>query len=86
MTAPKTAMFSRAPPTAPLLPDQEIDTRANHMALAVDDFAEVEQKLATLGIRYHKQVNAGGIPQIFFHDPDGHHIELGIYPPTPREV
>ena len=64
----------------------EIDTRANHMALAVDDFAEVEEKLKALGIRYHRQVNAGGIPQIFFHDPDGHHIELGIYPATPPEV
>jgi catechol 2,3-dioxygenase-like lactoylglutathione lyase family enzyme len=64
----------------------EIDTRANHLAFAVDDFDQVERRLGELGIPYHKQVNAGGIPQIFFHDPDGHHIEIGIYPPTPDYV
>ena len=64
-------------------PASEIDTRQVHMALAVDDFDDVEAKLNARGIRYHKQINAGGIPQIFFHDPDGHHIEIGIYPPNP---
>ena len=63
-----------------------IDTRAEHLAFAVDDFQEVERRLAQHGIEYHKQVNAGGIPQIFFHDPDGHHIEIGIYPPTPPDL
>lgn len=61
----------------------EIDTRACHVAFAVDDFGDVEAKLIERGIRYHKQVNAGGIPQIFFLDPDGYHIEIGIYPPPP---
>lgn len=63
--------------------DERIDPRADHLAFAVDDFDAVERALREHGIDYHKQVNAGGIPQIFFHDPDGHHIEIGIYPPTP---
>jgi catechol 2,3-dioxygenase-like lactoylglutathione lyase family enzyme len=65
-------------------PGGAIDTRADHLAFAVDDFGEVERRLKEHNIEYHKQVNAGGIPQIFFHDPDGHHIEIGIYPPTPE--
>jgi catechol 2,3-dioxygenase-like lactoylglutathione lyase family enzyme len=59
--------------------EEAIDTRADHFAFAVSDFDEVERILAAHGIRYHKQVNAGGIPQIFFRDPDGHTIEIGIY-------
>jgi len=67
----------------------EIDTRAMHLALAVADVdvhAAVEQRLEQLGIRYVNQVNAGGIPQIFFQDPDGRHIEIGVYPDTPPFV
>ena len=62
---------------------ETIDPRAGHLAFAVDDLAPVEDRRQPVKIPYHKQVNAGGIPQIFFHDPDGHHIEVGIYPPTP---
>jgi catechol 2,3-dioxygenase-like lactoylglutathione lyase family enzyme len=72
-------------PRAAGSPTDEIDPRADHLAFAVDDFAPVEARLRGASIRYHVQVNAGGIPQIFFHDPDGHHIEIGIYPPTPPE-
>ena len=61
-----------------------IDTRAEHLAFAVDDLTKSNAASKEHGIEYHKQVNAGGIPQIFFHDPDGHHIEIGIYPPTPE--
>ena len=60
-----------------------INPTANHIALAVDDFEPVEKSLKEFDIPYHKQVNAGGIPQIFFHDPDGHHVEIGIYPADP---
>jgi catechol 2,3-dioxygenase-like lactoylglutathione lyase family enzyme len=69
--------------------DGPIDARANHLAFAVadaDGLAEVERLLAERGIPFHKQVNAGGIPQIFFHDPDGYHIEIGLYPAAPRYV
>jgi glyoxylase I family protein len=65
---------------------EKIDPRADHWAFATDDLDEVERSLKEKGIAFHKQVNAGGIPQIFFHDPDGHHIEVGIYPPTPRRL
>jgi catechol 2,3-dioxygenase-like lactoylglutathione lyase family enzyme len=68
---------------------EHIDTRALHIALAVenaDAHAAVADRLDRLGVAYVKQVNAGGIPQIFFQDPDGHHIEIGVYPPTPPFV
>ncbi|MCA9267664.1 MAG: VOC family protein [Planctomycetales bacterium] len=74
-------IIERRSPAAPT--SDEIDTRANHLAFAVDDHGPVLARLDALGIRYHQQVNAGGIPQIFFRDPDGHHIEIGIYPPHP---
>lgn len=64
----------------------EIDTRADHLAFAVEDHEPVRRRLDELGIAYHEQVNAGGIPQIFLQDPDGHHIEIGIYPPHPPFV
>ncbi len=63
-----------------------IDTRTIHMALAVESaevHTQVEERLGQLGIAYVNQVNAGGIPQLFFQDPDGQHIEIGVYPPTP---
>ena len=63
-----------------------IDTRLNHLAFAVEDHEPVRQRLDALGINYLEKVNAGGIPQIFFQDPDGHHIEIGIYPPHPPYI
>jgi len=66
--------------------NDRIDTRADHLAFAVEDHEPVRQRLDEVGVRYHEQVNAGGIPQIFFQDPDGHHIEIGIYPPHPPFV
>lgn len=61
----------------------EIDTRANHLAFAVEDLAPVRERLDAGGIPFHEKVNAGGIRQIFFQDPDGHHIEIAVYPPNP---
>ena len=63
--------------------EDQINSRANHMAFAVTDHEPVRKRLDDLGITYSERVNAGGIPQIFFQDPDGHHIEIGIYPPHP---
>ena len=60
-----------------------IDTRADHVALAVNDTEPITAELEARGIEY-QQVNAGGIAQTFFRDPDGHQIELAVYPPTPR--
>ena len=68
---------------------KEIDTRALHFALAVesvDVHRTVEERLKQSGVDYVNQVNAGGIPQIFFQDPDGRHIEIGVYPETPPFV
>jgi len=59
-----------------------IDTITNHFALAVADLDEAERRLTAHGVEYLRQVNAGGYQQIFFRDPDGNHIEVGIYPPT----
>ena len=61
-----------------------IDTRADHIAFAVNETEEIVGLLESRGIEYRQQVNAGGIAQTFFHDPDGHQIELAIYPPTPK--
>ncbi len=64
----------------------EIDSRRNHLAFAVDDASQVTAILEEHGIAYREQVNAGGIHQTFFHDPDGHHIEIAEYPPDPPFV
>jgi len=38
-------------------------------------------------VPYRKNVIADrGITQIFCRDPDGHHVEIGTYPPTPAFV
>ena len=74
------------PDIAPDPDANNIDTRALHIALAVENadvHTQVLERLELLGIAYVNQVNAGGIPQLFFQDPDGHHIEIGVYPPNP---
>lgn len=58
--------------------DSRINTRENHLAFRVDDISAVKERLADHGIAYHEQVNAGGIHQIFFKDPDGHQIEIAL--------
>jgi catechol 2,3-dioxygenase-like lactoylglutathione lyase family enzyme len=65
----------------------EIQTRDNHLALHSDDLALVEQLLAQHGVQFRKnEIKDRGIKQIFFQDPDGHHIEVGTYPPTPPYI
>jgi catechol 2,3-dioxygenase-like lactoylglutathione lyase family enzyme len=65
-------------------PGRTIETRTNHLALHSDDLASVERILQQRGIAYRKNMIVDrGIPQIFFRDPDGHHVEVGTYPPTP---
>jgi catechol 2,3-dioxygenase-like lactoylglutathione lyase family enzyme len=63
-----------------------IDSRADHLAFAVADVEEVKLLLDRWKIPYREQVNAGNIRQIFFHDPDGHHIEIAVYGPPPPFV
>ena len=61
---------------------EKISTRADHVAFDAEDVDAVEAGLKEHGIEYNRGVNAGGITQIFFHDPDGNHIEIGTYPPA----
>jgi catechol 2,3-dioxygenase-like lactoylglutathione lyase family enzyme len=68
-------------PAAAPQPGETIDTRANHLALEVEDLGAAKRQLETWQIPYHEIVNAGGIRQVFFHDPDGHVVEIAIYEP-----
>ena len=59
----------------------EISVRTDHVAFHVDDTDHVEGLLKERGIPYRTNIVPGtGIKQLFFHDPDGHHIEIGSYP------
>jgi catechol 2,3-dioxygenase-like lactoylglutathione lyase family enzyme len=64
-----------------------IRTRDNHLALHTDDMQLAERLLREHSIAFRKnEIVDRGIKQIFFRDPDGHHIEIGTYPPTPPFV
>jgi catechol 2,3-dioxygenase-like lactoylglutathione lyase family enzyme len=63
--------------------NETIDSRADHLAFAVEDESTVLEILKQHAIPCRRQVNAGGIRQTFFQDPDGHHIEIAVYPPNP---
>ena len=72
-------------PSAPD-PDRAIDSRGDHLAFHVTDIEASKERLRSAGIEFKEQVNAGGIHQIFFRDPDGHFIELASYGPTPPVI
>jgi len=60
-----------------------IQTRDPHLAFEVDDLDAVARHLEARGIPFRKNiVEATARRQIFFRDPDGHHIEVGIYQPS----
>ena len=60
-----------------------ISTRAEHLALQVNDLDAAEKILNERGIPFRKNhVPERNVTQLFFRDPDGHHIEIGNYPPT----
>jgi catechol 2,3-dioxygenase-like lactoylglutathione lyase family enzyme len=62
----------------------EISTRDNYLALHSDDLGRTERLLREHEIPYRKnEIKDRGIKQLFFRDPDGYHIEVGTYPPTP---
>jgi len=68
-------------------PDGEIQTRDDHLALNTNDLDAAEKLLVEHGVPYRKNVIADrNIAQIFVRDPDGHHVEIGTYPPTPAFV
>lgn len=61
----------------------QISTRADHVAFHVPDIKQVENLLKQHGIPYaSNHVKQTGVHQLFFHDPDGNHIEVGTYPPV----
>jgi catechol 2,3-dioxygenase-like lactoylglutathione lyase family enzyme len=62
----------------------EIQTRDAHIALHTEDLDAVERRLSEHGVAFRKnEVPDRKIKQLFFHDPDGFHIEVGTYPPLP---
>ena len=57
--------------------DEQISIRADHVAFHVLDTDVVERLLQEHGIEYKRNYVADvGVTQLFFHDPDGNHIEL----------
>jgi glyoxylase I family protein len=59
-------------------PKDLINTRARHMAFAVSDVDAMESVLKAHGVPDKRSlIKDRGIHQIFFHDPDGHKIEIG---------
>lgn len=66
--------------------DSSISSRADHVAFHVDDVKDVERWLVDHDIPYKRTTQADtGMTQLFFHDPDGNHIEIGCYGPV-REL
>lgn len=67
--------------------DGPIQTRDSHLAFEVEDLATVERLLVEHGIEYRTNVvPERGTQQIFCRDPDGNHVELAVYGPTPPYV
>lgn len=65
-------------------PTGPIETRCDHLALHVDNVEAAISVLKERGIPYRENLVPGrNVRQVFFRDPDGHHIELANYPPTP---
>jgi glyoxylase I family protein len=66
---------------APENPRDLIETRDNHLAFFVENIDIVERLLdehhVTYRVNLQKDTN---IKQVFFRDPDGHHIEVARYP------
>lgn len=61
----------------------EPNSRANHYAFAVEDGSQIVEILNAHGIPFIQRLNAGKIHQTFFQDPDGHSIEVAVYPGDP---
>lgn len=66
------------PSAAPEL-ERPIDSRDNHLAFAVTDLDLARERLQAAGTLFSERVNAGGVRQLFLHDPDGHTVELAVY-------
>jgi catechol 2,3-dioxygenase-like lactoylglutathione lyase family enzyme len=66
-------------PFAP--PPEQINSRENHIAFAVEDVEGAAEWLEHHQVAYQRRiVPERGVNQIFFRDPDGWLIELAKYP------
>jgi catechol 2,3-dioxygenase-like lactoylglutathione lyase family enzyme len=64
-------------------PAGQIYSRDDHLAFFTDDVAAVERLLTEHGVPFRVNIQADtGLKQIFFRDPDGHHVEVATYPAT----
>lgn len=62
-------------------PSGPIQTRDDHIAFYCDDVPAVERLLTEHGVEFRVNIQAhSGTRQIFFRDPDGHHVEVATYP------
>lgn len=62
---------------------QDINSRENHIAFAIEDIDAASALLDAKNIQYQRRVvPERGTGQIFFRDPDGWLIELAKYPPV----
>lgn len=60
-----------------------IQSRDNHLAFEVEDLPTVEKLLQEHGVEFRVNVQDDtGRKQLFFRDPDGHHVEVSLYGPT----
>lgn len=60
---------------------ESISTRADHVALHTSDIEATARLLDEQGIPYVRNfVPERNVTQLFFHDPNGYHIEIGNYP------
>lgn len=61
-------------------PLAEISSRVNHIAFMSHDVAATEQRLIEHQIAYRVNIQSQtGLRQLFFCDPDGHHVEVATY-------
>jgi catechol 2,3-dioxygenase-like lactoylglutathione lyase family enzyme len=66
---------------APDNPRDLIETRDNHLAFYVEDIDSVERLLDVHGVTYRLNLQKDtNLKQVFFRDPDGHHVEVARYP------
>ena len=64
-------------------PPEQINSRENHIAFAIDDVEGAAEWLEQHQVPYQRRIVPDrGTNQIFFRDPDGWLIELAKYPPV----
>jgi len=63
---------------------RQISSREDHVAFHADDLEQIARLLQEHSVPYRVNIQThSGLKQIFFHDPDGHTIEVATYPAPP---